>query len=178
MSELPIEPTLPAHDYIPAGQGLDYLPQLKALFASSGLLEGFDDVTVEVLASHLRLYRQAAGKMLLREGERSDFALLLLEGEVDVLKSHEDYAPHIIGTASPGKLIGEMSLVDGEPRFASCVTRTEVLVAVLTRASLFDIIETHPRIGARLLVQLVAVISQRLRHTSKKLVSLLVRGDA
>jgi len=173
-----IQPTLPAHDYQAAGNGSDYLPQLKLIFSESRLLDVFEDDAIRILASHIKVYRQQAGKPLLREGEKSDFVLMLIEGEVDVLKSNDNGAPQMITSVLSGKLIGEMSLVDGEPRFATCIARSNVLVAVLTRTSLLAIIDSHPRLGAQLLMQLVALISQRLRQTSKKLVSVMTRGAA
>lgn len=178
MTDFPVQPTLPAHDYIPVGPGSDFLSELKQHFGDSNLLGIFDDTAIRTLAGFMQVYRLPAGRAMLREGEKSDFVILLLNGDVDVLKAHDDGVPQLITSVQPGKMIGEMSLVDGEPRFTTCISRTEVLFAVLTRPGLTTIIDDQPRLGAQLLLQLVALISQRLRQTSRKLVSLMARGEA
>lgn len=173
MSAAPVPSTIPMQDYQLAGAGGDFLPQLQALFAHSKLLEVFDADAVAILADYMQVYRLPVTGVLLREGEGSDFTILLLEGEVSVLKAHPGRAPQAIAVITPGKLIGEMSLIDREPRFASCVAQTDVLFAVLTRQSLLDLLDEHPKLGSQLLMRLVALVSNRLRQTSAKLVALM-----
>jgi CRP-like cAMP-binding protein len=173
MSDTPVATTIPMQDYQLAGAASDFLDPLQALFAQSKLLDVFDADSVTILADYMQIYRLPAGGLLLKEGERSDFTVLLLSGEVNVLKAHAGRAPQSIALITPGKLIGEMSLIDREPRFASCVAQTEVLFAVLTRQALVDLLEEHPKLGSQLLMRLVALVSNRLRQTSAKLVALM-----
>jgi len=77
--------------------------------------------------------------------------------------------PQIMGTAGPGKTLGEMSLIDGEPRFASCIALDKVEVAVLDRESLSRIIADEPRIGVKLMMELLMLLNQRLRGVSAQL---------
>jgi CRP/FNR family transcriptional regulator, cyclic AMP receptor protein len=67
-------------------------------------------------------------------------------------------------------VLGEMSMLDGEPRYASCWALSEVDAAVLTRAAVSRLIGAHPSIGAKLLVKLTQLLAQRLRNTSNQLV--------
>ena len=73
----------------------------------------------------------------------------------------------------PGKSLGEMSMIDGEPRFATCVASDRCLIAVLTRENLARIILEQPILGAKILMELVLMLSQRLRQTSSRLVSFM-----
>jgi CRP-like cAMP-binding protein len=81
--------------------------------------------------------------------------------------------PQLIAVVEPGHALGEMSMIDGEPRFATCVAVDEVLVAVLDRESLARIIVEQPMLGAKVLMELVLMLSQRLRATSDRLMLLL-----
>jgi len=63
-----------------------------------------------------------------------------------------------------------MSMIDGEPRFASCVALEDTLFAMLDRDSLSHIIAGDPRLGIKILMELVLLLSQRLRSASGKLV--------
>ncbi len=69
----------------------------------------------------MRCYRAPLGTEIIREGDDGDFMVLILEGSVEIVKKDIRGQAQIMGTAGPGKTLGEMSLIDGEPRFASCV---------------------------------------------------------
>jgi CRP/FNR family transcriptional regulator, cyclic AMP receptor protein len=75
-------------------------------------------------------------------------------------------------------VLGEMSMLDGEPRFASCWALSEVDAAVLSRAAVGQLIALHPNVGAKLLVKLTQLLAQRLRNTSSQLVRAVQRKTA
>jgi CRP-like cAMP-binding protein len=66
-----------------------------------------------------------------------------------------------------------MSMIDGEPRFATCIAVEPCLIAVLDRESLARIIVEQPLLGAKVLMELVLMLSHRLRATSQRLLGLL-----
>ena len=74
-----------------------------------------------------------------------------------------------VGEIGPGDTLGEMSMIDGEPRFATCVAVEPSLIAVLSRDALAIIILEQPMLGAKILMQLSVMLSQRLRQTSLRL---------
>ena len=103
--------------------------------------------------------------------------MLVIEGRIEVLKRDRWNAPRLIAVLDPGKTVGEMSMIDGEPRFATCVAVERSLLAVLTRESLARIILEQPVLGAKILMELMLMLSQRLRQTSSRLVSYMDRED-
>jgi CRP/FNR family transcriptional regulator, cyclic AMP receptor protein len=78
-----------------------------------------------------------------------------------------------VGVVRRGTALGEMSLLDGEPRFASCTAIEEVEAAVLGRHEIGLLIRDHPAVGAKLLVNITQLMAQRLRNTSNQLIKLL-----
>jgi CRP/FNR family transcriptional regulator, cyclic AMP receptor protein len=64
-------------------------------------------------------------------------------------------------------------MIDGEARFATCVAVEPVLLAVLDRDSLARIIVEQPMLGAKILMELVLMLSQRLRATGQRLLGML-----
>ncbi|MDH5539649.1 MAG: cyclic nucleotide-binding domain-containing protein, partial [Rhizobacter sp.] len=66
-------------------------------------------------------------------------------------------------------LIGEMGLLDGAPRSASCVATSRIEAAVLSRGALDQLIEQHPEVGAKLMVALSQRLGDRLRATGQQL---------
>ena len=101
--------------------------------------------------------------------------LLMIEGSVEVFKQDRWNTPQLIASVEAGKTLGEMSMIDGEPRFATCVAAEPCVFAVLSRENLARIILEQPILGAKILMELVLMLSQRLRQTSVKLVSLMDR---
>ena len=92
---------------------------------------------------------------------------------VEVRKRDRWNTQQVIAVVDAGKTLGEMSMIDGEPRFATCVALETSLIAVLDRESLARIIVEQPLLGAKLLMELVLMLSQRLRATSEKLLGLM-----
>jgi CRP-like cAMP-binding protein len=106
------------------------------------------------------------------EGDAHDdgFMALLLEGEVVVESITVSCTePLTIKVLGPGSLVGEVGLVDAEPRSASCSTSTDSLFAILTRESLSSLIADEPSLGAKLLLAIAARLAERLRDNARKL---------
>lgn len=80
-------------------------------------------------------YRAPSGTEIIRDGEMGDFMFLILDGSVEITKQDAHGQLQAISTAGPGKTLGEMSLIDGEPRFASCMALTAIEFAVLDRTA-------------------------------------------
>ncbi|MGB4115907.1 MAG: cyclic nucleotide-binding domain-containing protein [Polaromonas sp.] len=115
------------------------------------------------------------GTVFIKEGEAShtDFMMLILDGEVlvqnEVASADDSLVMSIIG---PGNLIGEMGVLDGAPRSATCTATTDLAVAILSRESLLKIINDNPSVAARLMLAISKRLSDRLREANRKIKSL------
>ncbi|HEX8987507.1 MAG TPA: cyclic nucleotide-binding domain-containing protein, partial [Rhodocyclaceae bacterium] len=118
-------------------------------------------------------YRVPAGSEIIREGERGDFMLLLIEGSMEIAKKDHRGLPVQIGDASPGKTLGEMSVIDGEPRFASCISVEQSIIAVLGREELLRLIAERPQLGVKLVMRMAILLNQRLRQISVQYMKVL-----
>lgn len=134
-----------------------------------------DDLTVAdalKVVAYMRPQRIPAGTVFIEEGEvrKTDYMMLVLEGDIAVENElpglHESMVVNVIG---PGHLIGEMGLLDGSPRSATCTATTDIVVAVLTRTALMRLLKAEPRVAARLLLAISTRMAQRLRDTTRKL---------
>ena len=155
------------------GDATPFAGQMHALIPNCLLLENFSQPEVELLAQFMAVYRAQPGTEIIHEGEGGDFMLMLLEGRVEVLKRDRWNSPQLLSTVEAGRTLGEMSMIDGEPRFATCVAAEPSLIAVLDRESLARIIVEQPLLGAKILMELVLMLSHRLRATSQRLLGLL-----
>lgn len=129
-------------------------------------------VEASLVVAQMWLIPYPAGAVVFREGEQGKSAhlLLLLEGEVGV-DTTASGRPDVVAISvlGPGSIVGEMTLLDGAPRSATCTARSAVLAAGLSRMGLERLIAEHPRVAARLLVGLASRIAERLRALGEQI---------
>lgn len=128
---------------------------------------------IENLARYLAIARIAPGATIFKEGTVGERMCILVEGNVNVVKVDAHGRHKVLTTITKGKAFGEMTLFDGEPRSASVLAAVPTTMLVLTRDNLEQLLDNHPRLGAKLLLKLGKVISQRLRMTTGQLVNLI-----
>ena len=169
---MPSRPNQLSHlEYL--GDATEFAPQIHALIPKCTLLENFSSAEVRLLARFMHVYRAQDAMEILREGDGGDFMLIMVEGKVDVHKRDRWNTPQLLASVEAGRSLGEMSMIDGEPRFATCTAVGPVLIAVLDREALARIIVEQPLLGAKILMELVLMLSQRLRATSQRLLGVL-----
>lgn len=143
----------------------------RLLVTSSAL----DDLTLADamrVVAYMRPKRIKTGTVFIKEGEtrQNDYMLLVLEGDIAVENElpglRESMVVNIMG---PGSLIGEMGVLDGAPRSATCTATTDVAVAVLSRTALMRLLKDEPRVGSRLLLAISKRMADHLRETTRKL---------
>jgi len=145
---------------------------------AAAILEDLTPQEADTLGSLMPRLRARAGQVLIREGEVGDWMLLLLSGTVDVTKVGHSGGVSRLAVIKQGAAVGEMSMLDSAPRYATCVAIDDVQAGVLTRGVIARLIQEHPAIGAKLLVKLTQLLAQRLRNTSNQLVKLLQQQGA
>jgi CRP/FNR family transcriptional regulator, cyclic AMP receptor protein len=159
------------------GEATEFAGLIQSVITSSPLFENFNLAEIRLMSQFMQAYRAEPGIEVIREGDAGDFMMLVLEGQIEVFRRDRWNSPRLIAILDPGKTVGEMSMIDGEPRFATCVAGERCLLAVLTREALARIILEQPILGAKILMELVLMLSQRLRQTSQRLVSYMDRED-
>jgi len=159
------------------GKGTALAREIADLVGRSQFFDEFSREDIAALADYMDVYRAQPGEVIIREGDAGDFMLLIVEGDVDILKKGlgGGEQQHMT-TVGPGMTLGEMSMIDGEPRFATCLASRTTLFAVLSRDNMAKIILDHPSLGSKILVKLVTMLSLRLRQTSAKLLHYM-EGD-
>ena len=155
------------------GRGTAIADEIYGLVGRSLFFAEFSREDIVVLAGYMMVYRVQPGEIIIREGDGGDFMLLIVEGYVDILKTGVRREQQHMTTVGPGMTLGEMSMIDGEPRFATCIATEPTVFAVLHRDEMAKIILDHPSLGSKILVKLVSMLSGRLRQTSARLLQYL-----
>lgn len=74
-----------------------------------------------------------ANDVILKEGEISDFAYLILEGKVAVRKGDHGANPVTLATLDKGHVIGELALFDDSPHIASVIALEDTTVSAMSK---------------------------------------------
>jgi CRP/FNR family transcriptional regulator, cyclic AMP receptor protein len=124
-----------------------------------------------IVVSFMTPRKISAGTTFITEGDRDSTGqmFLLLDGDATVESlTVSRREPRIVNVIGAGSLLGEMGLLDGGARLASCVASTNLLCATLSRAALEKLTEQEPGTAAKLLLAISTRIAERLRDVTDK----------
>jgi CRP/FNR family transcriptional regulator, cyclic AMP receptor protein len=146
------------------------LSEKSNLIEATSWADGFTFAQVQKLAAYVDVYQVPAETVLFYEGDKNAFLVLIVKGSVHVVKIDSQRKPKHITTVGAGRTIGEMSLIDGEPRSASAVTATDALLLVITAEKFTRLRQTLPAVAMVLVLKIAKLMSQYLRQTSGRLI--------
>ena len=142
----------------------------------SNLIDGtqwaneFSFAQVKRLAACMDVHKVPPQTVLFYEGDKSTYMVLIVQGQVHVVKFDSNRNPKRIATLGPGKTIGEMSIIDGEPRSASAVSASDATLLVMTTENYHRLMDEWPRVAVILVQKIAKLMSQYLRQTSGRLI--------
>jgi len=162
-----------AMEYLGPASG--YLAEIMEIIDRVLLFEDFSVHEIEALCGYMRCYGAPRGVTLLKEEDQGDYLLIVFTGSVVVSRDADPGAgAKILATVGPGASLGEMSMIDGQPRFASCFTARPTDFAVLSRHDLDQILVERPRLGNKFLLILLQLMTRRLREAQVRLLPHIV----
>jgi len=116
------------------------------------------------LCGLIEIINLSAGEVLFEEESPADRAYVIKEGELEIIKSGAD-GEMLLAVRSTGEVIGEMALLEENPRMASVRARTDSTLFTITKEQLDDLIATSPSAAQALFKTILA----RWRSTQGKL---------
>lgn len=138
---------------------------------------GFDWAEIIVMAQTMRAFQIKKGTVLWEEGDSEQYMGIIVRGSVHIMKSdHKDgknAKDGQIATLGKGQSLGEMCLIDREPRSATAIAASDLILLLITIADVNTLKEEHTLVGYKFVWKLAQMLSQRLRKTSGQLVDFL-----
>ncbi|MES2957901.1 MAG: cyclic nucleotide-binding domain-containing protein [Pseudomonadota bacterium] len=170
----------PGADAAPSGfhpRAIARFPELAQLatelLRKPPALLGLNEAEARCVVGFMQLLDYPKGATLLREYDSAatGYMLLLLSGEVSVETAEPGQSSEAvtISALGAGSLLGEMALLDGEPRSTNCTAVSAVQCAGLSRQGLDQLLAQHPQVAAKLLAEVASIIANRLRALSDQL---------
>jgi acetaldehyde dehydrogenase/alcohol dehydrogenase len=126
----------------------------------------------DIAEQYLKTVSFPKGSLIVEQGSPGDGCYLIDEGQVrldvDVGETDTDT---VLGYLDPGTLLGEFSLIDGEPRSATAYAHTDVVARFLPTERFHRLLEQHPKIGLSVLTEMAQDLTAKLRRTTEQLAS-------
>jgi CRP-like cAMP-binding protein len=150
----------------------DLLEQLKSvdLFAS---------LKPEALATIVKIATEethALGTKVFQHGDVGDKLYLILEGRIRISRDVPGMGEEALAVLGPGKVFGEMALLDEAPRSADARVHERCRLLAISKDAFEDLLFSDKDLAYEVLWGTVRVLMSRLRETTDKLTFLSISG--
>jgi CRP-like cAMP-binding protein len=129
--------------------------------------EFFEQLTPDEAAALARVGRRREyrrGAVIMREGDRSDWCVVLQSGRVKVASDTANGTEVVLAVRGPGALLGELSAIGPEARNATVTALETVRVMIISRADFDAFLQAHGRVA----VLLLHTVVNKLRDADRK----------
>ncbi|GGD69897.1 hypothetical protein GCM10011514_37460 [Emticicia aquatilis] len=123
----------------------------------------FAETPENVLTSIVPIMKEISfheGKTIFKKGEIGNCMYIIYAGEIGIY-DHET----LLATFTKGDVFGELALLDAEPRSASAVVESDVLLFRIDQEDFFDLMEERNELLRRVL----RILCQRIRNQNDKI---------
>ena len=170
--ELTKRPARAPHPSKETGEAAEILAALPGF----PLFAALDPASRADLAEGMRLRTWSAGSLIFSRGDDGAHLLALREGRIRISLSSARGREVVLRNLGPGDILGEMSLIDGQPRSADATAVQDTTCLVLPRQRFDMIAARRPDIGLALARHLCALLrSTNFQMESIALHDLLTR---
>lgn len=135
------------------------------LLAKFDLLSDLDNKSLLTISKYFQYKTIPKQTIFISEKSHEDEMYFIVTGLVRIYHLHENGKEMTVTMRLPGEIVGEMSVIDGEPRSANAETIQDSSVFVLTKKNFLTLIQKHPPIGLNIL----KILSLRLRENLRLL---------
>jgi CRP-like cAMP-binding protein len=152
-------------------------PSEAAKIVRSVLCRGLTHEQTDQIVQSMVPVTVDAGGLVLREGEKGQGLLVLLEGAAEVVKRDRDGGEVSIATVEAPTVLGEMGLITDRPHSATVRAISRCEFHMLTRSQFDRLLKSENLAAYKVVATLAEVIAWRLSRMDDKVVELARRGD-
>lgn len=150
------------------GQGQGRTQDVERALARASVFARLDEATIAALAASATRRAWDSGAVLFQRGDAGDYLLALTSGQVRLSVSTPGGKELVLRHVGPDEVIGEFSLIDGQPRSADATVVQPSSGILLQRDRFLRVAETHPQLG----LALARHLCQHLRSTNYQMESI------
>jgi CRP-like cAMP-binding protein len=136
----------------------EILNQLK----NTSLFSGLSDDMLATLADKAVIRKLAPNDILIKKGAEGDSLFLIHKGWLKIVTEDSKGDELILNKCGPGEIIGEMALLDSEPRSASVIALENAEALEIKQTAFQDALDKDPDIS----LSIIRSYSNRLRFST------------
>jgi CRP-like cAMP-binding protein len=140
---------------------------ITAILNECPLFKGADAEGLRALAAISASMNWPAGTLIFQQGDASDFLGVIASGSIRLSITTAAGRELILRQAARGETIGEMGVLDHEPRSADATAITAAQGLIIQRKPLERVLAEHPQLSATV----IRYLTRRLRETTYQLES-------
>ncbi len=122
------------------------------------IFRDLDDQQLAAIASRLRVRKYSEGEQIIGQFENGGGVYFLLGGVVRITVYSFAGKEITFRDLQPGDMFGELAAIDGQPRSANVVAKSDAQVCRVSPAQFWKLLEEFPRVNAALLRYLTGLI--------------------
>ena len=125
------------------------------------------ELTVIEKLVHHRSYKP--DEFVFKKDAPGEGLYIILKGNVEIFTETEEGNKNVIASLKEGDFLGDLSLLDKQPRSASAISKDNSRMLGFFRPDLSSLLKRKPDLGAKIVLNLASVIGERLRKTNELL---------
>ena len=145
--------------------------EIRDWLMDCGLFPQLQAADFTAAAGYFSISSIAAGEEIFQEGDAGSFMCIIHSGQVAVQKANPSGQRLTIATLRSGRAFGEMAVLDGERRSASCVAASDCVLLNLGKDALDKMLQEAPKAAAQVIRAIAVGMSKRLRMADGQLVN-------
>jgi CRP-like cAMP-binding protein len=134
-------------------------PELAKTLRYNYIFRGLSRDVIAGIAALADIRKYRGGDVIVRQYEHNSDLIIILEGSARI-KSIED---ETIAEFGPGSIVGEIALIDDEPRSATVTAMGDVQAAVIPSSQLHAVMDMDPEVGKVIMTNIARVLCRRMR---------------
>jgi CRP/FNR family cyclic AMP-dependent transcriptional regulator len=150
----------------------------RAFVGRIAIFAGLPDRVMDIIAGAMRVVQVVPGAQLLREGEHARSMFIVREGELQILKRGKGGTEYKLAVLKVGDCVGEMALIDIQPRSATARAVGAATLYVLDLAEIGKLYTSDVEAYALLVLNISREISRRLRVADDVLANMGMTAEA
>ena len=127
------------------------------------LFNHLTDEQISELANQSREVQFRKNAILMTEGDAGESMYVIASGLVKVFVSDEDGKELVLYEQGEGAVIGDIALLDDEPRSASVATLENTTAIMINKSDFLRIMQSSPEMA----LGIIRSLTQRLRHATE-----------
>lgn len=166
--EITIDPPKPIEAVKRPGGEVDN-EAVGAMLRSLSMFDEFPDAELSTVAHYFGISRFARDQAVFLEGDNGSAMFIIYRGKVLVRKRNFTGQGVEMATLAQGRVFGEMAVMDGDKRSATCQALEDCLMVTIEKASLDKLVAEAPVLGVKFMRVIARSLSMRLRTADGKL---------